>query len=157
MLVKKILYIFLIGLVVSSCTTSESKQDISTPKIALVSVDSLTNNWNEGWNQNDSASIASMFTEKTIVMEGDWVVTGRKSIMEEWVINQMPKIDNFRTEKISSGVTADMAYYSGIYYLDVVRNDSIVGKSEGNFTTIWKKQDDNSWMVEFLHMGDINP
>ncbi|MFN3999947.1 YybH family protein [Algoriphagus sp.] len=157
MYLNKIFCFALTCLVVLSCTTPESKEDTSTLEPALVSVDSLTDNWNEGWNNKDSASIASMFTETTVVMEGDWIVTGRDSIMEKWVINQMPKMDNFKTDKISSGVTADMAYYTGTYSLDVVNNDSIVGNSQGNFTTLWKKQDDNSWKVELLHMGNLNP
>ncbi len=154
---NKIFCIALTCLVLSSCETPENKQDIPTLTIVFVSVDSLENNWNEGWNKKDSASIAGMFTDETVVMEGDWIVKGRKSIMEEWVIRQMSKIDNFKTEKISAGVTADMAYYTGTYTLDIVNNDSIVGNSQGNFTTLWKKQDDNSWKVELLHMGDLNP
>lgn len=153
--VKNILGILWSGLLLSSCTFEE-KRDSNPYESALVSVDSLNANWNKGWNENDPNAIAAMFTEKSLVMEGDWIVVGRESIMEEWVIGQMPRMDNFKTEKIYAGVTADMAFYCGTYTLDILRNDSIVGTSDGNYTAIWKKQLDNSWKVETLHMGNIS-
>lgn len=140
-----------IGLLISSC--SNNKPVTSEANAKLVSVDSLNSNWNNGWNAGDENAVANMFTDHAVVLSGAWKVTGKDSIVKNWVSRQLPRMTNFKTTKLASGASSEMAFQTGYWSLDVKRNDSIVGTSQGNYTMIWKKQA-NSWKIELLHMGD---
>lgn len=121
-----------------------------------VSPDSLIQLWNAAWNANDSTAIANMFNNESVVLETQWQQEGADSIMQSWVLGQLPQVSNLKTEKVASGVGDGMAFYTGFYTLDVTSNDSIVGKANGNFTTIWKLQDDKSWKVKLIHLDGFD-
>lgn len=138
-----------IGIFISSCTNNKPVSS----EAEVVSVDSLNSSWNNSWNIKDTNAIANMLTENTVVLSGSWKAIGKDSIMKNWINGQLPRMANFKTTKLASEASSDMAFQTGFWTLDIKRNDSIVGTSQGNYTTVWKKQADNSWKIELLHMG----
>jgi len=143
-----------IGVLISSCTNNKTVNSDTTTTV--VSVDSLNTSWNNAWNNKDVNAIANMFTENTVVLSGSWEAIGKDSIMKNWVNSQLPRMTNFKTTKLIAEASTHMAFQTGFWTLDTKRNDSIVGTAQGNYTTIWKKQADNSWKIELLHMGKTN-
>lgn len=143
-----------ITLLITSC--SDNKKISSGAEAMVVSVDSLNSSWDNSWNDKDANAIANMFTANSVVLSGSWKVLGKDSIMKNWVNLQLPRMTNFKTTKIIAEASSDMAFQTGFWTLDVTRNDSVIGTSNGNYTTIWKKQADNSWKIDLLHMGSTN-
>ncbi|MAN86367.1 MAG: hypothetical protein CL555_05745 [Algoriphagus sp.] len=68
--------------------------------------------------------------------------------------NNLPNVSNLQTFKISSGNGQNLAYYSGTYSLDIVKNDSLLGTDKGIFTTVWKLQNDQNWKIENMIFGE---
>jgi len=142
----------IIGVFIYSCSNNNQ----AASEIKVVSVDSLNTSWDNAWNKRDANAIANMFTENTVVLSGSWEVVGKDSIMKNWVNSQLPRMTNFKTTKLIAEASSGMAFQTGFWSLDINRNDSIVGTAKGNYTTIWKKQADNTWKIELLHMGDTD-
>ena len=134
-----------------ACT---NKADNKTVAATTISADSMIIVWNNAWNKDDSLAISDMFTDQSVFLSGTRKIIGTDSIMKKWVNKQLPKISNLSTEKITSGATNNMVFYTGFYTLDLTTNDSITGKADGNFSAIWKKQDDNAWKIELIHFGN---
>jgi ketosteroid isomerase-like protein len=142
------------ALLFNACQNVQSGETETTGAIQLISADSLTRDWVDAWNQDNPVAIANMFNENSVLIYGAWQVNSRDSIMHKWVNKQMPQIANLQKTRISSGSGSDMAYYSGFWTLDITRNDSVIGQNERNFSAIWKKQTDQSWKIEMIHLGD---
>lgn len=153
-LLSEIVIVLIIAVLVSSCSNNTPLSSEAEAKVVLV--DSLNTSWNNVWNTKDANAIANMLTENTVVLSGSWKAIGKDSIMKNWVNRQLPRMTNFKTTKLVAEASSDMAFQTGFWTLDIKRNDSIVGTAQGNYTTVWKKQADNSWKIELLHMGDAD-
>lgn len=137
--------------VVVSCKQETKPQPVA---VSVVSPDSLTNLWNDAWNQHDSAAIANMFAANaTVVFSDKEKIVGAAAIMAQWVRQNLPSTKKLITENTASSSTADMAYYAGNYSLDYIKKDSSEGNEKACFTAIWKKQEDNNWKVELMFFG----
>jgi uncharacterized protein (TIGR02246 family) len=142
------------GILLWSCSAN-SETDVVTPVTEQkVSVDSLVNEWNTAWNANDTLAISEMFNANSVMLSGEWKVVGKDEIMTKWVNGQLQTVANLQSTKVTEEVTSDMALYTGFWTLDQTSNDSIVGTSKGNFSAVWKKQEDNSWKIALMHMAN---
>lgn len=120
------------------------------------SPDSLIRQWNNAWNQHDSATLAQLFHEESVVIFNNRLkFPGRDSIMNGWIGPNLSSVANLKTVKISSGATDGMAWYTGDYTLDMLQNDSLVAQDVGLFTTIWKKDQSQQWKIEVMQFGVV--
>ena len=120
------------------------------------SPDSLIRQWNNAWNQHDSATLAQFFHEESVVIFSNKLkFPGRDSIMNGWIGPNLSSVANLKTVKISSGATDGMAWYTGDYTLDILQNDSLVAQDVGLFTTIWKKDQAQQWKIEVMQFGVV--
>lgn len=150
-----ILVIVIIGILFSACSGNK-EQKITSDKISQnVSVDSLITTFTDLWNQNDSIGLSKTFTNSTLVLIGDGKATGTDSIMKNLVSKQLPRVANLKITKFSEGTSTDFAFYTGSWTIDFTKNETVVGSDVGNITIIWKKQSDNSWKIELLHMNSL--
>ncbi|MBK9734703.1 MAG: nuclear transport factor 2 family protein [Saprospiraceae bacterium] len=151
----KILTCFsILALVILLSSCNLKSVDNGTESSAMVSPDSLIGLWNLAWNKTDSITISNMFTKETqLVFSSNKRIIGGDSIMIKWIRTNLPTVRNLKTEKYIATATNDMAYYSGGYSLDMVRNDSVIGTDIGCFTAIWKKQEDKNWKIELMFFG----
>lgn len=134
-----------------SCTQPGPVQ----PASPAVTPDSLIKVWNLAWNTRDAATLSNLLTEQSVVVfSAKDILMGRDSIMANWISRNLPMTGNLKTEKISGAATADMAYYSGSYTLDIMANDSIVGSEPGIFTAIWKREEDQHWKIGLMFFGE---
>ncbi|HAS59236.1 MAG TPA: hypothetical protein DEQ87_08010 [Algoriphagus sp.] len=144
-----------LGLLLLGFSCQTPKQEISTNLQETVSADSLIQVWNKAWNSKDSTAISDFFNEQSVVIfSTNYIMTGKDSIMFKWVKNNLPNVSNLQTFKISSGNGQNLAYYSGTYSLDIVKNDSLLGTDKGIFTTVWKLQNDQNWKIENMIFGE---
>jgi hypothetical protein len=154
MKISKILSILVMVFLLSSCT-SNSVENVAKSTVTI-SPDSLMGLWNTAWNKTDSLAILNMLTEQTqVVFSNKERMVGADSIMTKWVRTNLPMVRNLKTNKYKATATNELAYYSGDYSLDMVRNDSIIGSDLGCFTFIWKLQDNKSWKMEMLFFGEV--
>lgn len=138
-----------------SCTAKTDENKAESAMTAHME-DSLVTLWNDSWNRNDTNAIAAMFNDKSVVISSaEDVITGVDSIMKNWVNGQVSRITNLQTTKLAGASDASMAYYSGIWTLDVTNDkDSVMGKSGGSFTSAWEKQADGKWIMTTIQMGE---
>jgi ketosteroid isomerase-like protein len=138
----------------ASCQSPSENTSLSLVSKS-VSPDSLIQDWNVAWNTKDSTKISGYFTDQSVVIfSTNHKMAGQDSIMKNWISGNLPAVANLKTEKISSASSSNLAYYSGTYSLDIIRNDSLVGTDIGIFTTIWKLQSDQSWKIENMIFGE---
>ncbi len=105
--------------------------------------------------QKDIQAISDILSENSVVLGGNWMVTGKDSIVTKWININVPAVANLQTRKITEGATSDMAFHTGTYTLDVVRNDSVVGSEKGNFPFVWTKPAGQSWKLQLMHLEGI--
>lgn len=118
---------------------------------ASVSADSLARLWNNAWNTKNLEAIKGMIADDAIAMDRDWKVEGLDSIMAKWISVNLPAISNLTTEKLHESNCCCCVSLTGFYTLDVTTQDG-VQKEKGNFTFIWKQQEDKAWKLEVMHM-----
>lgn len=142
------------GIIVAnySCSdkTNEGHTEEKSEVINYVSVDSLENVWDEAWNAGNVDMIIEMLDDDAIVFENEWVVRGKDSLRNKFVIPNSSAIKSITTTKSAEGASEDLAYFIGRY--SITLKDSTPGP-EGPFTIIWKKQKSGQWKVVSLHTG----
>lgn len=137
-------------ILLSSCDPKQSGNEAKN----TVNPDSLAEVWTKAWIAHDSASIASMLTEKTqIIFASDAVLTGRDSIIAKWVSPYLLSTGNITTTKLASGASDGMAYFAAAYSREMIENDSVTGSDKSTYMAVWKLHDDNSWKLETMHFG----
>ncbi|HNZ41871.1 MAG TPA: nuclear transport factor 2 family protein [Bacteroidales bacterium] len=123
----------------------------------LVSPDSLIGKFATAWNQKDTNAVADIFSDNALFLYRNYSLKGKDSIMIKWVNPTIFNMANLKLTNIASGASADMAFITGFYTFDLTQNDSVVASTDGNYTSVWKKQSDSLWTMELMHQGDLRP
>ena len=135
----------------SSCHNVKKDANCGDEKCDVVKPDSLLRLWINAWNTKNSEALKNMIADKAVMLEKDLKIEGRDSIMTKWVSKSMPAISNLNCDRIASCTCCCCISATGFYKLDVTVPQG-KSKETGNFTFIWKKQDDKSWKLELMHL-----
>jgi ketosteroid isomerase-like protein len=92
-----------------------------------------------------------MIADDAVVLETDWQVAGRDSIMAKWITQSLPVISNLKTEKITDCVCCCCVSLTAFYSLDFTTKEGVVTE-KGNFTFIWNQAEDKTWKLTLIHM-----
>lgn len=138
---------------ISSCKESAKDQSASADSCCTVTVtsDSLIALWNDAWNTKNAEALKNMIAEDAVVLETDWQVAGRDSIMAKWITPSLPVISNLKTEKVTDCICCCCVSLTAFYSLDVTTKEGVVSE-KGNFTFIWNQDDDKTWKLKLIHM-----
>jgi len=153
---KKLLSIFFILVMIlsgfNSCVESKEKNDGDKESCCeIVKADSLAGLWNDAWNSKDRESLQRMIADDAVVMERDWKVEGKDSIFAQWIDKSLPLVSNLKTFPVYRCECCCCVTLSGTYTHEYSSPDGM--KSErGNFTFVWREQEDKSWQLELMHM-----
>jgi len=144
---KIILGILAVGLLFS-CSKKPTETEL--PKAPI---DSLIANWQNTWNNNDSAGICNMFAPDIVLIDDELVIMNSKELADNWAGPYHKLVKNLKTEKMQEWSSADRAGYTGKYELDIVINDSVIGHPHGIFTANWIKTENGEWKVTTANMN----
>lgn len=128
----------------SSC----SQAPVTTAK--LESTDSIAQMWVDVWNAGDVDGITALFAADAIVIT-DTAFTGINDLKAGFILPAAPMLRNLSCQKLNEAISDNMAYQSGSYKHEWVKNDSVVGQANGYYSIVWKKQEDESWKLVAFH------
>ena len=146
-----ILPILFFAFAFTSCDCCKKDSCDDKTSCTVVKTDSLVKLWNNAWNTKNLEALKGMIAENAIALDKDWKVEGRDSIMSKWITVNLPAISNVTTEPLRECSCCCCVSLTGFYTLDVTTQEGIK-KEKGNFTFIWKLQDDKTWKLELMHM-----
>ena len=135
----------------NSCKCRKKESCSKKASCSMVKADSLLGLWNNAWNTKNLEALKGMIAEKAIVIEKDWKVEGRDSIMVNWISKELPKDNNLTTTPIAQCSCCCCVSYTGYYSLDIINKEG-TKKEKGNFTFIWRMQENKSWKLELMHI-----
>jgi hypothetical protein len=118
------------------------------PVTTVVSVDSLINNWNAGWNQHDSAAVRKMFDKYPVVIDDNLVIKDLAGIAAQWIHPNIRAVSNLKTVQLQGWANDGKAGYLGTYTFDRAG----AGKFEGIVSMSWKKTEDGPWKITNVHL-----
>ncbi|MHC1777878.1 MAG: DUF4440 domain-containing protein [Lentimicrobium sp.] len=115
----------------------------------LQSTDSLMQQWVDVWNAGDVEAITALFAADAWVVT-DTAFTGIEDLKAGFILPAAPLLRNLSCQKLSEMIDVNMAYQSGSYKHEWVKNDTVVGKASGHYILVWKKQEDQTWKLAFF-------
>jgi hypothetical protein len=86
------------------------------------------------------------------LIAGDWKVTGKDSLTEQWIKTSAPAMANLHLHPYRQSATSAMAYSSGNYTHDVAQNGSIVDSQRGVYSIIWEAQASKKWKASLVQI-----
>ena len=140
---KKILTILAMTGILFSC----SQPSTTTSSVAKAPIDSLISNWQNNWNNHDSAGVCNMFTADAVLVDQELLVMNAKELAEKWVSPAIRLVKNLKADKLQDWSTGDRAGYTGKFNLDIVSKDAVVARGHGIFTVNWMKTDKGDWKI----------
>jgi len=151
-----LIIIALLGMAVAfSCKSPKKEAGCNDENSQVAKPDSLLGLWINAWNTKNTEALKNMIAEKALVMDKEWKVSGRDSIMAKWININSPVISNLNCDRVASTICCCCVSATGFYKLDVTTKEG-VHKETGNFTFIWKKQDDKSWKLELMSLCEFD-
>jgi len=137
-------------ILLSSCNMNQAGKE---PK-PEVNVDSLALAWSDAWTNHDSAAIASMLSEDTrIIFSSSFSFIGRDSIIAKWVNPYLLSTGKISSNMLMKDATGDIACYAASYTREIIKNDTVKGQDKSTYSAVWKRHDDNTWKLEYMHFG----
>jgi len=109
------------------------------------------------WNSKDADKIITFLADDVQFVQGSAHYTGKNEVSTKWVKETLPTLRDLKTNVVSSGADATMAYEAGTFSVDVLpeRNNEPEGIGEGNFMLLWKKGQDKQWKLSYAQLEDL--
>jgi ketosteroid isomerase-like protein len=150
---------YFLFLIFTCCLTSCNQQGKSDDKMSqdekFVDVDSLNQVFLSGWNNQDSAAIMNTINDNAVVMNDSLIHKGRDAIATKWISGGVKVINNVRTNPLTEDADRHIAYQGGTYTLNITPPGGPILKEMGNYSLVWKKEEDNNWKLTMIHIEDI--
>ncbi|MDJ0366857.1 DUF4440 domain-containing protein [Hymenobacter sp. H14-R3] len=124
---------------------------------ASASVTDLDQQFVSAWNNKDASKITAMLADDVQFLQGETRFSGKDEVTNKWITPTINTIANLKTNGVSTGSNADMAYEAGTFSVDVLptATEKATGLGTGNYVFIWKKASDGSWKISLAHLEDL--
>lgn len=122
----------------------------------VVNVDSLSTIFLQAWNTADSAAVMNTIAANAVVMNDSMIHRGTDAIATRWISGGVKVISNIRTVSLTRDGIGEIAYDAGTYTLNLAPPGGPVLKEHGNYTLVWKKQNDGEWKLVLIHIEDVS-
>lgn len=144
---KLFIFVLAIAVVFSSC---------SNPGEA-VRVQDLNQRFIAAWNNNSAEEIKTLLADDVQFVQGEVHYNGKEEVAEKWVGETLGTIRDLKTNVVSSGEDATIAYDAGTFSVDVLPlgPDQPQAYGEGNFMLLWKKGADGDWKLSYAQLEDL--
>ena len=136
-----------------NCRKKEACKDEKT-SCSVVKADSLLGLFVNAWNSGKTETLKGMIAPDAVILSKDWKAEGIDSVMVKWILKEVPNDHNLATTPIKTCTCCCCISYTGYYTIDITEKKGI-RKETGNFTFIWKKQEDKSWKLEVMHIAEF--
>lgn len=157
---KQLFLVFATGLTLASCNESQGGEEASsadtTSSISTkVSSKELNETFDQAWNNRDTVKLFSLLSDDVQMLSGPRHLDGKQEVIEKFIRKDLSVTSNLKTNIVSSGEDANIAYESGTFALDVNVPGMKPFTNKGNYNFVWKKSADNAWKVSAINMEDL--
>lgn len=142
---KNVPFLIFIAFLIASCNHSGNN----------VNVSDLTRQFITAWNAKDTAKIDSLMAGDVQLLEADAHYSGKAQVMQNWVIQSMPIINNLKTNAVSTDADGHMAYEAGTFSVDVQAQGQQPAIGEGNYILVWKFTTEGNWKLIYAQLEDL--
>jgi ketosteroid isomerase-like protein len=149
------LFIIICCLAVCGCKQNQQSMPNDNGNTPAVKVDSLTQEFLNGWNSKDSLAIMSTFEANAIVMNDSLIHKGVEEIGKNWVSGGVKVLSNIQVSSLVQEANESLAYSGGTYSLDILPPGGPLLKEKGNYSLVWSRQSSGSWKLTLVHIEDI--
>ena len=139
---QKVFFLFILAGILFSC-----QQPSSETVVEKAPVDSLIENFSQGWNNHDSTSVINLFKQDALLTDDNLVAENASEIADKWIHPNINLVNHFKTTKLQDWSSQDRAGYTGTYEFDVILNDSLLANIKGLYTLNWIKEDTGEWKI----------
>lgn len=139
---KKILMALLVTGTIVSCN-----QPSGNIIVQKAPIDSLIINWNNSWNNHDSAAVRNLFAADALLIDDNLIAMNANELSAKWISPNINAVNNLKATQLQEWETNERAGYTGKYQFDVLVKDSLIAQPRGVFTVNWKKTDNGDWKI----------
>ena len=83
-------------------------------------VSDLDQQFVSAWNSKDASKITAMLADDVQFLQGETHFSGKDEVTNKWITPTINTISNLKTNGVSTGTNADMAYEAGTFSVDVL-------------------------------------
>ena len=148
---KKLIAALILTTMLFSCNQSSTQ---TTQKNAPV--DSLVTNWENAWNNHDSAAVRNLFAADALLIDNNLIAVNTEEISAKWIHANINVVSQLKSIKLQEWSGRERAGYTGRYEFDVVVKDSIVAHPKGVYTINWMKTDKGEWKVSTANIHELS-
>ncbi|MFD3001970.1 YybH family protein [Pontibacter toksunensis] len=144
---KPYILILAAAVILSACSSPEE----------AVHVQDLNKRFISAWNNNSAEEVESLLADDVQFVQGEVHYNGKEEVAEKWVGETLGTIRDLKTNVVSSGEEATIAYEAGTFSVDVLPSgpDQPQAFGEGNFMLLWKKGTDGNWKLSYAQLEDL--
>jgi uncharacterized protein (TIGR02246 family) len=131
------------------------QRDLSGDVKALAEFGDLGLKLDEGYNKNDAAAVAALFTEDAVLVSPDWMFNGRKAIEEGYKEKfQRSPITDFNSRRERRHLNAiDNAVWSAGQWFSTLQSQTGPVSSWGYWSAIYVREGD-AWKIRMLMLSE---
>ncbi|GAB3752353.1 YybH family protein [Spirosoma pomorum] len=120
-------------------------------------VQALNQEFIGAWNNKNADKVIGMLAEDVQFLQGNVRFNGKSEVSQKWVRETITSLNDLKTNVVSSGTDATMAYEAGTFSVDVLpeQPQQPHGFGEGNFILLWKKGTDDTWKLSYAQLEDL--
>ena len=109
------------------------------------------------WNAKNASQVTSMLADDVQFLQGETHFSGKDEVTNKWVTPTITTISNLKTNSLTSGSDATMAYEAGTFTVDVLptATEKETGAGSGNYVFLWKKASDGNWKISLAQLEDL--
>lgn len=144
--------------VLAACETSEPDETGSTTEAVATDAAAIeetirarAQEFDDAVAAKDAARVAALYTDDAIVQApNEPPTTGASEVQADWAetFEQVPDATgDGETETVIVGAGGDLAVETGRFSFSGTGPDGVAFAEDGKYLTVWKLQDDGSWMI----------
>ena len=109
------------------------------------------------WNAKQASQVTDMLADDVQFLQGETHFSGKDEVTNKWVTPTITTISNLKTNSLSNGSDAGMAYEAGTFTVDVLptATEKATGAGSGNYVFLWKKASDGNWKISLAQLEDL--
>ena len=142
---KKLIPALFVAATLFSCNSQNTIK--TTDATVKAPIDSLIINWENSWNNHDSAGVRNMFLADALLIDDNLVAENGGEISEKWIHPNILVVNNLKSTKLQEWSGNGRAGYTGKYEFDVIVKDSLITKPTGYYTVNWMKTTEGEWKI----------
>ena len=141
----------------ASTSTGEGAAMDANAGGSTANVTDLDQKFVSAWNAKNASQVTDMLADDVQFLQGETHFSGKDEVTNKWVTPTITTISNLKTNSVSSGSDAGMAYEAGTFTVDVLptATEKDTGAGSGNYVFLWKKASDGNWKISLAQLEDL--